>query len=310
MKAELIQHDHNDLTVVNAARVSFRKQSEVMTVVDERLIQYLAKHRHWTPFGHARYGFHVPGPHRFPYTEAFIEWAGSEAARAGFEWSIRDSQMAIEGSLFGWVDSPPPFDIKVGAAIAAHLRQKAPISFDALADPDMWELSLAVDPPNPCLAIPYESNAKTFRLSMPIFIARQWMRSNIGVVYNEVSRRYVDDAPEFWTPDEWRARPDKSIKQGSGEPLDYTPCYFGRQSDKHTSEDLSEMEYKRRLDQGVAPEMARTCLPQSMMTELWMTATPSALNRIIGLRDGSDGHPQKEIQDLAALVVEAMENES
>ena len=56
-----------------------------------------------------------------------------------------------------------------------------------------------------------------FRITAPIFVARQWFRHEVGFSRNEQSRRYVDDAPELFYPDNWRARPDKSIKQGSGE---------------------------------------------------------------------------------------------
>ena len=64
MTVRLINHMGSDLTVVNAARVSFDKESEWeaipfggvlegnLSVKDEKLIGYLAKHNHWTPFGH------------------------------------------------------------------------------------------------------------------------------------------------------------------------------------------------------------------------------------------------------------------
>jgi len=49
---ELIETFGNDLTVVNAARVSFAKESTELNVRDEKLIQYLAKHNHNSPFFH------------------------------------------------------------------------------------------------------------------------------------------------------------------------------------------------------------------------------------------------------------------
>ena len=55
MRVELIDHLGTDLTVVNAARVSFRKHSNEMDVSNEKLIKYLAEHGHWTPFGHPNY---------------------------------------------------------------------------------------------------------------------------------------------------------------------------------------------------------------------------------------------------------------
>ena len=52
MKVEIVDSLGTDLTVVNAARVSFNKHSTEMSTGDEKLIKYLAEHGHWTPFGH------------------------------------------------------------------------------------------------------------------------------------------------------------------------------------------------------------------------------------------------------------------
>ena len=54
MEVKLVDHMGSDLTVVNAARVSFAKvHEEFDEKSDTRLINYLAKHNHWSPFGHA-----------------------------------------------------------------------------------------------------------------------------------------------------------------------------------------------------------------------------------------------------------------
>ena len=102
-----------------------------------------------------------------------------------------------------------------------------------------------------------------FRLTAPIFVARQWFRSTVGVARSEVSRRYVDTEPEFFVPDQWRARPDKSIKQGSGE-----PCYDQHYPSAIYAEAMihAKLAYRRLLEHGVAPEQARMVLPQSMYT--------------------------------------------
>ena len=50
MKVELVDSMGSDLTVVNAARVSFNKHRDVLQDSDEGLIKYLAVHGHWTPF--------------------------------------------------------------------------------------------------------------------------------------------------------------------------------------------------------------------------------------------------------------------
>src|SRR5690606_15001110 len=56
----------------------------------------------------------------------------------------------------------------------------------------------------------------TMREKVPIFVARQRFKHMVGFTYNEVSRRYVDDEPEFYIPNEWRSRPTEGMKQGSG----------------------------------------------------------------------------------------------
>ena len=63
----LIDSMGSDLTVVNAARVSFNKKSEwdednTLTVSDSILISYLARHKHMSPFGHCFASFHVKAP--------------------------------------------------------------------------------------------------------------------------------------------------------------------------------------------------------------------------------------------------------
>ena len=101
MEVDLIDHMGSDLTVVNAARVSFAKESKEFSDKDEKLINYLAKHNHWSPFGHA---------------------------------------------------------------------------------------------------------SLQFRIKAPIFVARQLVKHQVGLVWNEVSRRYVDDEPEFYVPKAWRLK--------------------------------------------------------------------------------------------------------
>ena len=122
LKVDLIDKMGSDLSVVNAARVSFAKKSNwddipfaegnVLKDSDARLIKYLAKHNHWSPFAHA---------------------------------------------------------------------------------------------------------SLQFRVKAPIFVARQLVKHQVGLVWNEISRRYVDSEPEFYVPKVWRKRPPDSIKQGSDE---------------------------------------------------------------------------------------------
>ena len=62
IKATLKDHMGSDLSVVNAARVSFGKKHDAFQDKDIKLIRYLAKHKHLSPFGHAFASFHVKAP--------------------------------------------------------------------------------------------------------------------------------------------------------------------------------------------------------------------------------------------------------
>ena len=62
MKVELRNFMGNDLTVVNSARVSFDTNKKVFTMTDKKLIAYLAKHKHMSPFGHCFASFKVTAP--------------------------------------------------------------------------------------------------------------------------------------------------------------------------------------------------------------------------------------------------------
>lgn len=191
MKIEYVDHMGDDLRVVNSARVSFNKQKENLDKKDEKLISYLAKHKHWTPFSH----------------------------------------------------------------------------------------------PQICV-----------RITAPIFIARQWFKSTIGLSRNEVSRRYVDDEPEFWSPEDWMGRPDKSLKQGAGDCLSrHTQDHADKQY--HHALKVCKETYESLLRMGVAPQQARAVLPQSMYTSWYETGSLAAFARIYGLR--VDKHAQYEIQELA-----------
>lgn len=191
---ELINVMGDDLMVVNAARVSFHKESTQMSVNDSKLIKYLAKHNHISPFFHPQI---------------------------------------------------------------------------------------------------------QFRIKMPIFVAREWYRHQIGFSRNEVSRRYVDTIPEYWTPmpSELRER-DPNLKQGSKETSvkNAEELYSMIEDEAHRCVQL----YTNLLDQGVAPEIARTVLPQSMYTEFIETGSLAAYARLYKLRSSPDA--QREIQYYAKAI--------
>ncbi len=143
---------------------------------------------------------------------------------------------------------------------------------------------------------PFTHTAITLRETVPIFVARQRFKHTVGFSYNEVSRRYVDDEPEFYTPGVWRSRPGESIKQGSGEALDVDTEVYVKEDYRQAVEKCQEV-YEFMLRQGVAPEQARMVLPQSMMTSYHVTGSLAAFARAYKLR--MDPHAQLEIQELA-----------
>lgn len=191
---ELLEVFGNDLTVVNAARVSFQKESLDLSVSDERLINYLAKHKHDSPFFHPQ------------------------------------------------------------------LR---------------------------------------FRMKMPIFVAREWFRHQIGFARNEVSRRYVDTVPECWVPNPEQIRQrDVNVKQGSSDTIVENVSDVHAMIKNHTDGCIAL--YEHLLEKMVAPEIARCVLPQSMMTEFIETGSLAAYARLYKLR--TDPHAQKEIREYAQQV--------
>lgn len=143
-----------------------------------------------------------------------------------------------------------------------------------------------------------------FRIKMPIFVARQAMRSNIGIVWNEESRRYIDSEPEFYEPEVWRGRPDGSIKQGSGEALEDGWWYSDNLKNQHEEAlNLYQAMLKPGLNSpGCSPEMARMVLPQSTYTTVIGNFTLAAAARFCQLRQ--DSHAQLEIQQYANAMSE------
>ena len=200
----------SDLSVVNAARVSFGKKSHCedtlwvdmgdwcvdMPVVNDRdakLINYLAKHGHYSPFGHAFASFHVKAP---------------------------------------------------------------------------------------------------------IFVARQLVKHKF-LRWNEISRRYVDDDPEFYKPDEWRGR-SADKKQGSEGVVD-----LGQLAEEVEVETGSAAEmYYMLIESGVAPEQARMVLPQSTMTEWYWSGSLDAFASMCVLR--LKGDTQYETRLVAQRIGEVM----
>ena len=213
IRANLIDYMGSDLSIVNAARVSFGKRStfggrvggpNVLKEEDEKLVHYLAKHKHMSPFGHCFASFHIKAP---------------------------------------------------------------------------------------------------------IYVARQLVKHKF-LRWNEISRRYVDDDPEFYEPDEWRGRADDK-KQGS----------TGVVEDVNTSvivtdvygeyiyadyKDIAADTYNELICQGVAPEQARMVLPQSTMTEWYWSGSLDAFADMCNLRCKAD--TQYETTRVAECISLAMQS--
>jgi len=148
---------------------------------------------------------------------------------------------------------------------------------------------------------PFSHPQICMRETVPIFVARQRFKHMVGFTYNEVSRRYVDTPPEFYTPDVWRSRPEGSIKQGSGSEAVPSFEWGGVERDVgsvvESNNNFMRNLYLGMVEQGVAPEQARMVLPQSMYTSYYVTGSLAAWARAYKQR--IDAHAQVEIQDLA-----------
>lgn len=140
--------------------------------------------------------------------------------------------------------------------------------------------------------------AVTLHFKAPIAIHAQCAKHTVGFAMNTVSRRYVSTEPEIFQP-EFRAKPEASIKQGSGDVL---PDEVQTQIQIQYKQicDLAVSSYNSMIEQGVAPEQARFILPQGALTEWIWTGSLEAWARFYRLR--IDSHAQKEIQELAKQV--------
>ena len=344
-RATLVQNNNNDIFVVNSARVSFSKESSLdsnnqLLPSDQKLLNYLASHAHWSPFSHVR--------ETFAFNEEWfdIDWfiqsctqehlAGIVMAKA----NVYDNPCwVIRHSFYGWVkllelnNSENIFQPCVVDYIKEVLCARSPgsmkaynlysdtFNIDSAEDyvtfiPSL-DMFLESDPENnpgefdkPVIEF-YDESRKdyfidfTIREELPFAIARQRFKHMVGFTFNEVSRRYVSDAPEYFMPDVFRGQA-KNKKQGSKD----TPCEQHSQvveryvdiikSIDELYSDLvnEEGEYK------VCPEQARFSLPMGAMTSYYATGHLAAWKRLIAQRN--EEHAQEEIRDFAASVKELL----
>ncbi len=194
IQVALLNQMGDDLSVVNAARVSFDKVHLEMEPSDEKLIKYLADHNHWSPFAHTSLQFHIRAP---------------------------------------------------------------------------------------------------------IFVARQLAKHQVGLVWNEVSRRYVSDTPDTWKPEMWRKVADDK-KQGSMEEPVQSESLISKMYVEVMIHCLNT--YEIMIDSGVCPEQARAILPQSTYTEWYWTGSLYAFSRVCKLRLAKDA--QAETRQVADQISE------
>lgn len=136
----------------------------------------------------------------------------------------------------------------------------------------------------------------SFHVKAPIFVARQLVKHKF-LRWNEISRRYVDDGPEFYVPDVWRGR-SKDKKQGSAGEIELSGY------DDWTYNQSCLAMYNDLLSDGVAPEQARMVLPQSTMTEWWWSGSLDAFAAMCILRCAKD--TQYETRIVADQISKVM----
>lgn len=146
---------------------------------------------------------------------------------------------------------------------------------------------------------PFNHSFISVRVKAPVFVARQLVKHKF-MPWNEVSRRYVKDKPEFYRPDSWRLAAD-NVKQGSAGDAD--ELLNAQAMVILSSNDIDSLEkYDWLIEKGVCAEEARMVLPQNMMTTWIWSGTLGAFCDMLVLR--LDEHTQYESRVVAQKVAE------
>jgi thymidylate synthase (FAD) len=156
---------------------------------------------------------------------------------------------------------------------------------------------------------PFEHNSMTFYVQAPLFVFREFMRHRIAS-YNEESGRYREMRPVFYVP-----APSRNLVQvGKAGAYDFIPgdaslTELAVESGKAVAT-FAYAEYQRQLAGGVAREVARTVLPLSLYSSMYVTMNARSLMNFLSLRTKRpDSHfpsfPQREIEMVAELMEEA-----
>src|SRR5690625_977354 len=144
---------------------------------------------------------------------------------------------------------------------------------------------------------PFRHAVMQFEVYAPMMVTRQWEKYLIGSnnsefgARNESSRRYITENEEFYIPgaNEWRSKPEASIKQGSGNPIHRS---VGRNYTEELAAyvDYGLQMYDNAMKDGIAPEQARLFLPAYGMYVRWYwTASLQSVDHLIKQRTPADG---------------------
>lgn len=341
-EVSLVQDTLSDLMVVNAARVSLAKHhTKFNPESDIKLINFLARNNHWTPFAHSNLYFIVNWSdyNKELYFYRYSSTAGRDIKIIESNDHYHSSRMLIRGSLYFWINNYRYFqDRNTQNYILKHIYAFYPYTFKAFNLPEHFDYDY-----NHVYLYHHDVSsmkdrvkfndiyAVTLRIKCPIFIARQIRTSHIGIaysdsdslhshsnnvssdsiysegesfVYNEVSRRYVDTEPEFYDFKEYTLREGSKVKQGHTS-IATENQHSLIQNIHHTALDMTKEYYEMLLMYRNSPEQARAILPQSMMTEFYMTASVKRWKDWLALR--LDEHVQKETRELAEMVREVLD---
>jgi len=148
---------------------------------------------------------------------------------------------------------------------------------------------------------PFEHCTLTVIIKCPLYIRSQIHRHRT-FAYNEVSRRYTSENLEFYQPDSFRIQHKTSKQCSAGDVSDETEKEAKLISKQ--IEDTCLKAYNDLVNMGVARELARGLLPQSLMTEFYMTGNLRNWVHFLNLR--MDSHAQKEVQDVAQPITKIL----
>lgn len=250
--AEYLDHMGSDLSVVNAARASFGKESEWEPCGPASMVVCQEEPRH---------------PQLKPADANLIRFLATGYRTS--EWDeFLDEIIATASNRASGLE-----ETKADLTTLLHAYKRKAQHWAPFAHPHVQ-----------------------IRVRMPIFLARQFVKHQIGGTWSEESRRYISDEPEVWFPDEWHTRPE-DIKQGSGGLVE---CQSEVDWAARTSTGRSIDTYKNLLDGGVAPEEARTILTLNTMTTVVWTGSLLFWSRVCNQR--VDSHAQLAAQELGKLI--------